>query len=85
MLRKILPHATIVLCNMYFVFFLIDRVNSAMQFIDNDITKALLLVMCIFSIFNAALLIRDNRRRRMLLERRRAAAQNRSGARNRPS
>lgn len=64
MLRKIIPHATIVLCNMYVVFYLIDRVNPAMEFITNNITKFLLLLMCILSTVNAALLIRDQRRRR---------------------
>lgn len=48
---------------MYFVFFFIDRVNSAMAFIDNDITKALLFVLCVISIIESVLLIRDDRRR----------------------
>ena len=74
MLRKILPHVTIVMCNMYIVFYLIDRVNSAMAFINNGITKALLLVMCIISIVNSLYLIRDERRRINALKRRRAAA-----------
>ena len=45
MLRKILPHAAIILSMMYFVFFCIDRVNSAMAFINNDITKWLLVIL----------------------------------------
>ncbi len=61
MLRKIFPHVTIVLCNMYIVFYCIDRVNSAMSFIDNSITKALLLVLCVLSIVNSIFLIGDNR------------------------
>ena len=63
MLRKILPHVAIVLSNMYIVFYLIDRVNSAMCFIDNSITKALLVILAVISIVNAAFLIRDERRR----------------------
>lgn len=63
MLRKILPHAAIVISGMYLVFFLIDRVNSAMAFINNEITKRLLLVLCAISVVNAIYLIRDDRRR----------------------
>lgn len=63
MLRKILPHAAIVISGMYLVFFLIDRVNSAMGFINNDITKRLLLILCAISVVNALYLIRDDRKR----------------------
>ena len=88
MLRKILPHVSIVLCNMYIVFFLIDRVNSAMQFIDNGITKALLLVLCVISTINSAFLIRDERRRVAAANHRRVApreAANRRTAAPRPA
>ena len=63
MLRKLLPHAAIVISGMYFVFFFIDRVNSAMAFINNRITKGLLFALCVISIVNACFLIRDERRR----------------------
>ena len=63
MLRKILPHAAIILSGMYLVFFLIDRVNSAMAFINNEITKHLLLVLCAISVLNAIFLIYDQRHR----------------------
>lgn len=63
MLRKLLPHAAIILSAMYFVFFFIDRVNSAMSFIDNDITKALLFALGVIAIVNAVQLIRDDRDR----------------------
>ena len=74
MLRKILPHVSIVLCNMYIVFFLIDRVNSAMAFIDNGITKVLLLILSIISIVNSSFLIADERRKLAAKNRRRAEA-----------
>ena len=61
MLRKLLPHAAIVLSGMYLVFFLIDRVNSAMAFIDNDITKWLLLLLCAIAALESVWLIRDER------------------------
>ena len=61
MLRKLLPHAAIILSGMYFVFFFIDRVNSAMAFINNGITKRLLFILCVIVIIMAIWLIRDER------------------------
>ena len=63
MLRKILPHAAIILSMMYFVFFCIDRVNSAMAFINNDITKGLLVILGVISIYDAVLLIVEDQKR----------------------
>lgn len=81
MLRKIFPHIAIVLCNMYLVFYAIDRVNSAMAFINNSITKLLLVVLCIISTVNAAFLIRDQRRQTAAREAaRRQALRNRAAA-----
>lgn len=48
--RPMLPHAAILLANAYVVFFLIDRVNTSMNFIDNELTKGMLLVMCLLAI-----------------------------------
>lgn len=73
MLKRILPHISLVLGNMYIVFFLIDRVNTAMQFIDNNITKWLLLIFAIISAINSIYLIREERRRIAAEERRRIA------------
>lgn len=42
--RTALPHIGIVLSLMFFVFLIVDRYNRAMAFVNNDITKALLLV-----------------------------------------
>lgn len=63
LLRKILPHAAIVLGGMYVVFYVIDRVNSAMGFINNGITKALLLLFCLVGMANACVIISDDRKR----------------------
>ena len=55
MLKRIqpaLPHAAILLANMVVVFFLIDRVNTAMNFIDNPLTKGVLLAVCALAILN---------------------------------
>ncbi|MDO4741002.1 MAG: hypothetical protein Q4A66_10075 [Eubacteriales bacterium] len=45
-MKLLLGHANVILSCMILVLLLIDRVNSAMQFIDNHITKGLLFVLC---------------------------------------
>ena len=85
MLRKVLPHAAILLSNMYIVFFLIDRVNSAMCFIDNRITKALLVLLAIISTINASFLILDQRRKIVRESRRRAQPRPAQRAPERPA
>ncbi len=70
MLRKLLCHGSIVISVMYFVFFGIDRVNTAMCFIDNEITKVLLVVLGVFSIINACILIHEDRVRERRRQRR---------------
>jgi len=64
MLRKLLPHLCIILSLMMLTFIVIDRVNRAMNFIDNDIFKGLLLIYSIAVIMTSIFLIADNRRRR---------------------
>ena len=56
--KRMLPHAAILICNMYIVFFLIDRVNPAMNFIDNPLTKGLLWILCAAAGCTAWMLIR---------------------------
>ena len=73
MLRKLLPHAAIIISAMYFVFFFIDRVNPAMAFINNDLTKILLCVLCVIAICNAFFVIRYNRARARRQQRQTAA------------
>lgn len=74
-----LPHGAILIANMYIVFFLIDRVNTAMCFIDNDITKGLLVIMCLLSVIISASGIHHQRR----AEKRRAMKKNRRHSRAR--
>lgn len=59
---KLMPHISIIISVMMIVFFFIDRVNSAMAFINNDITKMLLLILSIISIINSIFLICYQRR-----------------------
>lgn len=44
-LMKLAPHAAILIGNMYYVFWGIDRVNKSMNFIDNPYTKFLLMIL----------------------------------------
>jgi len=55
--RQLLPHLAIVLSGMLIVLLAIDRVNSAMVFIDHRITKGLMWVLCGASILNGASLL----------------------------
>ena len=54
---KILPHINIVISGMYLVFYIIDVQNSAMAFINNDMTKVLLLILAICSTLSSIFLI----------------------------
>ncbi len=56
-LKRIFPHLSIILSGMLLVLLAIDRVNSAMVFIDHDITKGLMWVLCAASIINGATLL----------------------------
>ena len=62
-ISRMLPHCAILICNMYIVFFLIDRVNTAMNFIDNGLTKGLLLIMSLVSGWCALWMMTGRRRR----------------------
>ena len=53
-LRTVLPHLILVMSGMMVTFFIIDRVNEAMAFLNNDITKVLLLI---FSVASATLAV----------------------------
>lgn len=57
LLEKLLPHFLIVLAGMFLTFFIIDKYNNAMEFINNDISKALILVWCVISFICAAAMI----------------------------
>ncbi len=63
-LLKTLPaHLAVILSLMYLVLFVIDRINSAMEFINNDITKTLLAILALLSIANGLSLMLASRRR----------------------
>ena len=64
MLRRFCAHASIILSLMYLIFFAIDRVNKAMNFINNELTKYLLVALAVLSIANAIVIIVSDRHER---------------------
>jgi len=62
MLRKILPHICIILSLMMLTFFVIEQVNRAMGFMDNDLFRGLFVVYCLAVIVTAGIMVADNRR-----------------------
>ena len=62
-LAGLLPHVCLILSLMMITFVITDRYNRAMAFINNDITKALLLILAVLVIVQSILLIRTNRKR----------------------
>lgn len=64
-MKKLLAHADVILSGMILVLLCIDRVNTAMQFIDNHITKGLLFVLCgLGAVSGIVLMVQEARRRR---------------------
>jgi len=62
-LRRALPHFTLILSLMMITFFVIDRFNESMAFLNNSITKWLLLVFALFSACLSVLtILRDESR-----------------------
>ena len=62
--RDVLPHSAIIISLMMIVFYILDQFNDAMAFINNRITKGLLLALAIISILNAINIIAYHRRHR---------------------
>ena len=53
---QVLPHICIILSGMLLTFFIIDQINPAMAFINNEITKWLIGVTAVLSIMNCIVL-----------------------------
>ncbi len=62
MLKKILPHFCIILSVVMLVFLIIDQVNSAMAFINNQGTKVIMIVFSILVLLMSMLYIADQRK-----------------------
>ena len=61
--RTILSHAAIVLALMLLVLIVIDRINNAMEFINNDMTKALMAILSLLAIVNAEIALYFERKK----------------------
>lgn len=61
MFKKILPHICIVLGGMFVVFSIINYFNAGMNFINNDISLVLLLLLAVFSMIQGGCYIADSR------------------------
>ena len=63
-MKKLLAHLNIVLSGMILTLLCIDRVNTAMRFIDNAITKGILFALCAVSILSGMICIAQPGRKR---------------------
>jgi hypothetical protein len=61
-LLRLMPHVSIIISGMLIVFFCIDRENSAMGFMENDVTKMLILILSVTSIATSILAAMYRRR-----------------------
>lgn len=61
--KDILAHGAIILSFMMIVLLIADLYNDAMAFINNNITKTLLVILSIISILNGIYIIALHRRR----------------------
>ena len=48
-------HLTVILAFMYIVFLILDQFNPMMNFIDNDISRGLLIALCVSGIAQSVL------------------------------
>ena len=62
MLKKILPPFCIILSVVMLVFLIIDQVNSAMAFINNQGTKVIMIVFSLLVLLMSILYIADQRK-----------------------
>ena len=75
LVRALMCHVAVILSLMYLVLFFIDRVNTAMEFINNDVTKILLAVLAAVSAANAVITWGAQRRQALLARKKQAKKQ----------
>jgi len=63
-MKKLLAHLDVILAGMILVLLCIDRVNTAMRFIDNEITKGMLFGLCAVCLISGVVLMVQPTRRR---------------------
>jgi|GEM_PF-612522 len=82
LIKKLLPHAAIIISGMLIVFFVIDRFNKPMGFMTNEFHKRLTFALALLALYFAVQLISLQRRaERAEYRRRLREAQERQAAR----
>lgn len=61
-LRNLFPHICLILSGVFITFFILDKFNGEMAFINNDASKLMLLLFCLVSIVVSMMLILQRRR-----------------------
>jgi hypothetical protein len=61
-IKNLLPHICLILCGTFITFFIVDKFNPEMAFINNDASKLMLLVLCLVSIAVSLMLVLRRRR-----------------------
>ena len=65
MLRRLLPHATLIAAMMTLILFVISRFNSAMAFMTAPISQWLFFLLALLALWSALTLIGTDLRRRL--------------------
>jgi hypothetical protein len=85
-MKTLAGHGSIILTLMFVTLLIVDRYNPTMDFINNNVTKALILLLCLFSVYDAVLVLSGARARvrRREEKRREALRAKRIDTKNRP-
>lgn len=62
LVSRTIPHISIIISGMMVVFFIIDHYNKKMRFLEDDMTKVLILVLSLCAIATAIMLIQVQRK-----------------------
>lgn len=84
MIKKIAPHATIILAVMELVFYVIEQFNTAMAFMTSKISQFTFTLLAVCAIVTAVCLIDDQIKAEKRRERRAAARRQEAGRVDRP-
>jgi succinate dehydrogenase hydrophobic anchor subunit len=80
-MKTLTGHGTIILAIMYAALLIADHYNPTMDFVNNNVTKALILILCLFAVYHAILtLSRERARVRRREEKKREALRARRAA-----
>lgn len=60
--RNLLPHVSLILSGTFITLFILDKFNTEMAFINNNIAKTMLLIFCLVSVCVSLMLILKRRK-----------------------